>query len=172
MGPLLRSPSSFRWWSWVSPGRSGRSGDQVGFIGPLDKAKFGWLVVVPLLLIGPGVGAFLGGGLRQTSRLVAALTLGVTVAIVITAGLAAATTQIGCTPITPGLEAVPRVFPVGLTWGTGITATVLVAGRIGAGARRGWVALLIGIGGAAISAFAALVALALAFPAVSCPWIR
>jgi hypothetical protein len=57
--------------------------DVVGEVGPLDKAKLGWLVAVPLTLAVPVLAAWTGGRLRRPGRAVIGAIVGVGAALAI-----------------------------------------------------------------------------------------
>src|SRR5207244_6674206 len=89
-------------------------------IGPFDRAKIGWAVVVPLLALAPGAAALAGSGSTSPglARLVVAGTSIVT-GLFIVFGLAATITFVDCRAATGPLEVVPRTLPTAFAFGIG-----------------------------------------------------
>jgi hypothetical protein len=75
--PLAVVALAYGLW-WVS--------DRLLYIGPLDRAAFGWLVVIPVWLAAPVAAAFAWRGLTSRDSIVAAIVVGATIT-----GLAAVT---------------------------------------------------------------------------------
>ena len=136
-------------------------------IGPLDRAKLGWMITMPLMLLAPGLGAL---GLRFAERRSQAVWLAVAIAaafaLVVTSWrLAVGTTQIGCEPITHWIQALPMATLVGIAAGAALAAAIGIPFL----ARRGTAATV--VLGAVIGfagAFLVLMTWVLANPAVSC----
>ena len=89
-------------------------------IGPFDRAQFGWLVPVPMLLLAPGA---IGVAARWSGRRAAhrvALATGALFAIVTGVAWFLTTTQIGCDPhpavATRVLAAIPLPLVLGVGW--------------------------------------------------------
>jgi hypothetical protein len=111
--------------------------DRLVSIGPLDRAAFGWAVVIPVWLAAPVVAGFAWTRLTGPERRVAAVAVGTAV------GLAAATLfwsaiafpdcQYGAT-LTPG-DWVPSSLVIGGAIGGGVAFSGLVASRF---ASKGW----------------------------------
>jgi hypothetical protein len=142
--------------------------DRLVTIGPFDRAKIGWAVVVPLLALAPGAAAL--GGSSSTSqglaRLIVALTSIVT-SIVVVFGLASAITFVDCRPATSPLEVVPRTLPTAFALGVGFAISTAAAWRPALHARR-LAVVLVGAAVWVVAAAIGLFALFVSFPPLSC----
>jgi hypothetical protein len=131
--------------------------DRLLYIGPLDRAKFGWLVVVPVWSLTPVAAAYAWRTLDQRQSAVAAGVVGLilTVASAVLFWVASAfpDCQFGAVR-TPAEWIVPSLI-VGIVIGGGFAASCL-AGT--ATLRRGhrWISLVVGGGSAFVLIFAAL----------------
>ena len=67
LAPVAFVALSFALW-WIS--------DQLLYVGPLDRAQFGWLVVMPLLLLAPVVAGFAAAKLREREGIAALVLAG------------------------------------------------------------------------------------------------
>ena len=148
-------------------------GESLVAAGQVDRAAFGWFVVVPLVLLSPGAAALTweATGRRQLAgRLIAGMSLAIGVGVEIL--LVFTIRQIGCTPVGDPSQvvapAVPTAFAAGVAFGlAGIAAMV----SVGVGGRS-WVvatrSLIAGGVGLAAFAAAAIFVFAATFPAVTC----
>jgi hypothetical protein len=142
--------------------------DRLVVIGPFDRAKIAWAVVLPLLAIAPGAAALAGS--RTTSaglaRLVVAGTSIVT-ALFVVFGLAAAITFVDCRPATGPLEVVPRTLPTAFVLGIGFAISVAAAWGPALHGRR-LVAVVVGAAVWIVAAVLGLFAFFVSFPPLSC----
>lgn len=141
--------------------------------GQVDRAAFGWFVVVPLVLLSPGAAALTwqATGRRQlASRLIASLSLVIGIGVEI--WLVLTIRQIGCIPVgEPSQVVAPAVLTAvaaGVAFGlAGIAAMV----SVGVGGRS-WVVSIRSLiaGGVGLAAFAAAAILifTVTFAGVSC----
>jgi len=120
--------------------------DLVGYVGPLDKAVFGWVVVAPVWLLAPLAAGWTWRDLTPRAGAVAKVIIG---AIVTT--VAAVLFWIAATE--PGCEFGPRTAPtgwiapsilIGLLVGSGLVAGGSLAAREIRDGRR-WSAILLGV---------------------------
>jgi len=107
--------------------------DRLLYVGPLDRAWFGWLVVVPLLLTAPLTAGFAWNRLTLRSVVIAAtvvaMIVGAVVAVLFWLPIARVDCQFG-SRMTPA-EAVGPSLVVGLLMGGGcVLAGVLVAALV------------------------------------------
>ena len=72
LAPVVVLALAYVLW-WVS--------DRLVYLGPLDRAQFGWLVVVPLLFLAPVVAAFAWAGLTERRAIVASVVAGATIGL-------------------------------------------------------------------------------------------
>jgi hypothetical protein len=137
-------------------------------IGPLDRAAFGWLVVVPLLVIAVPVAGEAWDGLDRGGRTLAALALAVSVAAVVATALSRAFLSVDCQtgPLWAPTELVVRSIVVSAVAGGAYAVGGLLT--IGSGpswsARRWIIGSGIGIG----VGVAWLIAFTLAMPFAMC----
>ncbi len=124
-------------------------GNQALTVGPLDRATFGWVVVVPLWLIAPVAAGFawrsLGG--RQTRRVALAVgsIIGAAAALVFWQWIG---TPFDCgfgTVIAP-INFVPQTLVVGIVIGGGLALDALLVRELARAGVRWW-AVVIGLGG-------------------------
>ena len=116
-------------------------------IGPVDRATFGWAVVIPLWLAVPGVAGLAWAPLLRRDRLLAAAALAAVVALATAISLATSITQVGCTPVTSWTDDLPLSVAVGVAFGISHSAAGLAAAAAVqemAGAWRVVVSLLMG----------------------------
>jgi hypothetical protein len=134
---------------WVS--------DRLLYIGPLDRAKFGWLVVVPIWSLTPVAAALAWRPLdsRQSAAIsgVTGLILSAASAVLVWLGNAFTNCQYGAVR-TPAEWIGPSVA-VGLVIGGGFAITCLIT-TVLMRRRPGWVAAVVGAGTAFALIFAAL----------------
>lgn len=121
--------------------------DRLGYIGPFDKATFGWSVVIPVWLATPVVAAFAWRSLSDAGRDRAALLVGLMIAVAATFLLFEAVAYPNC-DTGPLREPIGWLIPsalVGLAIGGGLAISALAAARP---ARDGhlWRAVFVGAG--------------------------
>ena len=146
--PLAAVALAYLLW-WIS--------DRLVVIGPLDRAAFGWLVVVPVWALTPTIAAYAWRALEgeETSLVAAAVGLVIAALAALLFWLAAAFLDCEFGAVrTPAEWILPSVI-VGLVIGGGFAATCLLTVAV---ARRGrwWSALLVGAGSALALVFLAI----------------
>ena len=119
--------------------------DRLLYVGPLDRATFGWLIVVPVWALTPVVAAFAWRPLNARQSRVAAGTVGLTISVSAAVLLWLASASQNCefgAMRSPTEWIVPAVI-VGVVIGGGFAATCLGAAAV---LRRGrwWSALVVG----------------------------
>lgn len=149
-GPVAAAGSVFALW-WIS--------DQVGHIGPFDRAALGWLVVVPLWALVPLAVAYgwrrLPPGATMAAALVTAIVISVASSVLFWAAVAFPDCQFGALQ-TPAGWIVPSVI-VGIVIGGGsAVAGLATTAVLRAGAW--WQAALVGAGSAMLVVFLGLAA--------------
>jgi hypothetical protein len=142
--------------------------DRLVTIGPFDRAKIAWAVVLPLLAIAPGVAALAGSSSTSQglARLVVAGTSVVT-GLFVVFGLASAITVVDCRPATGPLELVPRTLPTALVLGIGFATSAAAAWGPALHGRR-LVAVAVGAAVWIVMAAIGLFAFFVTFPPLSC----
>ncbi len=153
--------------------------DRLVLIGPFDRAQVGWVIVVPLIAIAPGVAALVERRtalVRQSRRVVAGVAIAIVAFVVV--GLALTVTYLDCHPVGGPLDVVPRALPIGLVAALAYVlayavASVVARRRAGLGfvvVRResGIRVLLAGAATWLVLAALGLVVLAASFPALTC----
>jgi len=143
--------------------------DRLRSIGPLDKAAFGWSVVIPIWVATPVVAGFLWRSLSPRMSTLAALVVGLAVAAVTTVLLwrAVAFPDCGTGAIHTPEESVGPSLLLGVVIGGGLAVSGLLAtGQ----ARRGrpWRALALGAGVELAMVFVAIVVAAVTLLGPSC----
>lgn len=121
--------------------------DRLGSVGPLDKATFGWSVVIPVWLATPVVAAFTWRSLSDAGRNRAALLVGLVIAVTSTFLLFAAVAYPIC-DTGPHREPFGWLIPsalVGLAIGGGLGVSALAAAGL-AGDGHLWRAVFVGAG--------------------------
>jgi hypothetical protein len=107
--------------------------DRLLWIGPLDRAAFGWLVVIPLLVLTTPVAADSWDGLDRRGRKAAGLALGASVAAVVATMLAGDRIAVDCQfgPALVGpVEVVVRSLVAGAVSGGAQVAAVLITQQV------------------------------------------
>jgi hypothetical protein len=102
--------------------------DRLLWIGPLDRAAFGWLVVLPLLVLTTPVAADTWDGLDRRGRIAAGLALGASVAAVLSALLAGDRLAVECQsgPALVGpVEVIARSLVAGTVAGAQVAAVLI-----------------------------------------------
>ena len=109
-------------------------GNQRPSIGPLDRAAFGWLVVLPIWIAAPVVAGFAWSHLPSAGRVLAALLVGATISFVAATLLWQALAPAGTTcqfgPISSSGEQVLPSLVVGVVLGGGLVASGLLVSRL------------------------------------------
>jgi len=131
--------------------------DRLLYVGPLDRAQFGWLVVVPVWSLTPVAAAYALRTLDRSVRAKAATVIGLILAVA-SAGLfwsasAFSNCEFGAVR-SPGEWVIPSLV-VGLVIGGGFAAVCLGATAVARRARW-WVVLLAGAGSAFALVFLAI----------------
>ena len=117
--------------------------DRLVHVGPLDRATFGWLVVVPVWALAPAAVGLAGSGLADTRRTPAALIDGFVVGMVVGALLWWSAVTIDCVPTHSPLElAVPAAVLGFLTGGALAFACQIAGGQAASG--HPWRAIILG----------------------------
>jgi hypothetical protein len=146
--------------------------DRLLYVGPLDRAAFGWMTVIPLSWLAPGIAGLAWQRLPAARRRVAALVVWAAVGLVTGAFLAQAIDQVGCAPVVSWTDDLPGSLAVGTVFAAGPALGGLVAAALADRTTGRWrpaAALLIGALVGAAALFAALVAFgSLFFPISSC----
>jgi uncharacterized membrane protein (GlpM family) len=142
--------------------------DRLVVIGPFDRAKIAWAVVLPLLAIAPGAAALAGSG-STSPRLARLVVAGTSIAtgIFVVLGLVSAITFIDCRQATGPLEVVPRTLPTAFVLGIGFAISAAAAWGPALHGRR-VVALVVGATVWIVAAALGLFAFFVSFPPLSC----
>lgn len=147
--PLAFVAAAFGLW-WL--------GDQLGSVGPLDKAAFGWAVVIPLWLAAPVAAGWAWARLTRHGAISSALGLSAVVGVAAAILLWRATTGIDCAggpTRTPAEWIVPS-----LVIGAGVGAVPALAGLaavVPVRERRWMLGVVLGAGGGLVLTFAVMI---------------
>ncbi len=134
-------------------------------IGPFDRAQFGWLIPIPMLLLAPAVAGLAARATGERRAMAALIALSAALGGFVTVLIASSTRQIGCTPIEGAWGAlVPAAF-IGFTGGLGFAAAGIVALRL---RERPLVALLGSAATAVIAGALTLIVFGAVFAAGTC----
>lgn len=146
--PLAGVALAYVLW-WIS--------DRLLYIGPLDRAKFGWLIVVPVWSLTPVAAAYAWRPLNRSQSAVAAGVIGLllTAAAAVLFWLATAFPNCEFGAVRSPAEWIIPSLIVGLVIGAGFAAACLGAAAVARRARW-WAALLVGAGSAFALVFVAL----------------
>jgi hypothetical protein len=146
--PLAGVVLAYGLW-WIS--------DRLLYIGPLDRATFGWVVVVPVWSLTPVVAAYAWRPLNRSQSAVAAGIVGLilTGAAAVLFWLATAFPNCEFGAVRPSAEWIVPSVIVGLVIGAGLAAACLGAAAV-ARRERWWSTLLVGAGSAIAMLFVAL----------------
>jgi hypothetical protein len=103
--------------------------DRLVYIGPLDKAQFGWLVVVPIAAVAPVTAAFAWQRLPQTAIAVAATLFAVTFSVPAAAAFWVSVAHPDCQfgSVMTGADAIRAAVIVGAVAGGGYALAGLLA---------------------------------------------
>jgi hypothetical protein len=133
--PLAVAALAYALW-WMS--------DRLLYVGPLDRASSGWLVVIPVWLAIPIAGAFAWRRIAAGESLLAAATVGLIVtggaALLLWQGIALADCEFGAIRA-PVEWVLPSILLGGIIGGGVALSTLLAAGRLRAGHPRSGVAV-------------------------------
>ena len=145
--------------------------DRLLWIGPFDRAAFGWIVVLPLSWLAPGIAGLAWSRLPTGRRRAAAVVVGATVALVSGGLLANGITFANCRPVTSMTDVLPASIAIGIVIGIGPAVGALAAASVAA-RMEGWsrMAAAVATGGLIgfVGLFAAIGTFTLLFPVVSC----
>jgi hypothetical protein len=143
--------------------------DRLGDVGPLDRAAFGWVVVIPVWIAAPVAAGFAWRTIdRRTTGAIAALVgtvVAVVAAVLLWQSIAFPSCETGAI-LTP-LERVQPSLPVGAMIGGGVALSGLVSARFARQARP-IVALVLGAAAEALMVMAAILVAALILLGPSC----
>lgn len=104
-----------------------RLSDSLLYIGPLDRAAFGWIVVMPIAWVTPAAAGLVWSRMRPRHWLIGAVIIGVPLVVLATFAIAIDVKQVGCTPVTSWTQVVPRALAVGAAFGAGWGGAAYVA---------------------------------------------
>jgi hypothetical protein len=149
--------------------------DRLVWIGPFDRAAFGWVFVAPLSWLAPGIAGLAWSQMPKGRRIAAALVVGAIVALVSGGLLATAIDFANCAPVTSIAQVLPASLAIGVVIGLGPALGALVAGAVAArlsGLTR--VASAVATGGVIgfVGLFAAVFTFVFFFPPISCAPVR
>lgn len=146
---------------WVS--------DRLGQIGPLDRATFGWTVLAPLWVSVPVVAGLAWRRLPDRTSLTASLSFGAVAAasapVLFMQSVVSPVCEFGATKA-PSDWLLPSVL-VGLVFGGGLAASGLATTRTFR-QERPWRALIVGVTGGLVVAFAAILVAVVALVGPGC----
>jgi hypothetical protein len=131
--------------------------DRLLYVGPFDRAAFGWAVVIPVWLAAPVAAGFAWRGLRSSTRNIMALVVGALVAgvaaVLFWQSVAYPNCEYGATH-TPAEWILPSLV-LGAVIGGGLAISALVTS---ATVRQGrpWLAVVVGAGTEVVMVFAAI----------------
>jgi hypothetical protein len=158
--PLAVAACSYALW-WIS--------DRLLYIGPLDRAAFGWAVVIPVWIAAPTVGGLAWGRLDRRASLgvaaLVALVVGALAAWMLWQASAFPDCQFGATRTPP--EMAPPSLLFGAVVGGGLALSGLVSAKF---AREGRLiaALVLGAAAEALMVAAAILVVGLMLVGPSC----
>lgn len=147
--PLALVALAYALW-WMS--------DRLLYIGPLDRAAFGWGVVIPVWLAAPFAAGFAWRGLTSRAESTAAVIVGTVIAGVAAVLFWQSVAYPGCeygATHAPGDWVLPSLV-LGAMIGGGLAVSGLIASRF---ARQGrpWRAVFLGAGTEIVMVFAAII---------------
>ncbi len=137
--PLVVAGIAYLLW-WIS--------DRILYVGPLDRAAFGWVVVIPVWIAAPAVAGLAWRRLDQRTTLAVAVLVGAVIAAVAAVLLWQAIAFPACETgaiHTPQEMVLPSLL-VGAVVGGGVALSGLVSARF---ARQGRLIAALGLGAAA-----------------------
>jgi len=139
--------------------------DVLLYIGPFDRASFGWAVPIPMILVAPAVSGLVARWSRRRPAVWMLAASGAALGLFVIAVLMATIDRIGCNT-NPGTQAIlAMVAPIGAMVATGYVGAGLVAMRQ---RDRPVVGMLYGVSTAIAVGFVTLVVFGLEFQAGTC----
>lgn len=148
--------------------------DRLLVIGPFDRAAFGWIVVLPLSWLAPGLAGIAWSRMPTSRRVVAAVVVAVTVALVSGGLLANAIEFANCRPVASWTDVLPGSLAIGVVIGIGPALGALAAASVAANL-DGWgrvvAAVLTGGLIGFVGLFAAIITFLAFFPPISCGYV-
>ncbi len=146
--PLLILATAYVLW-WIS--------DRLVYVGPLDRAAFGWSVVVPVWVAAPIVAGFAWRTAPPTASRVAAVLIGGIVTAVATVLIWRAVAYHDCQTgaIRSPIDWAAQSFIVGIAIGGGVAVSSTLVARL-ARAGRPWRAVAVGVLGEMAMIFLAI----------------
>jgi hypothetical protein len=144
---------------------SGTCRTRLIWIGPIDRATFGWAVVVPMCLLAPVLSGLAARRVGERVALLASLLAATFIAVFFAWSLAANVTQIGCdrnpdAALVIG-HAVPVGLAVGLTFAAAAWATLRLRGQLP-------LAIAVGLGTAIVGGVVSILVFATQFGGALC----
>jgi hypothetical protein len=137
-------------------------------VGPFDRAAFGWLVPIPMLLVAPGIAGVAARWSGERPATVAIVALAVALGLLLIGSLVATVDRIGCEPVDDKLRVLAYIAPAGIVFGVGYAAAGLVALRL---RRHSIVAIVAAATTLLGSWLLTIVAGGLIFQGVSCAYV-
>jgi hypothetical protein len=134
------------------------------WIGPIDRATFGWAIVVPMCLAAPVISGLAARWTGERAALVASWIAAASIAAFFIWTLAASIDRIGCAPAdraAVAAQAAPVGIAVGLTFAAAAWATLRLR-------RQLLLAIVVGLGTAILGGIGSLLVFAAQFGAASC----
>lgn len=150
--------------------------DRLLYIGPLDRAAFGWIVVMPVAWVAPALAGMVWARARQGQWVVGAVAIGVPLTVLATLAIASSIDLVGCTPVSSWTQIIPRALAVGVVIGAGWGGAAYVAAWAASASPGRWrypAALIAGGATSFVSLWIVIGVFATVFPAALCaPTIR
>jgi hypothetical protein len=141
--------------------------DRLVEIGPFDRAKIGWAVVVPLLAVAPGAAALAGRSVGARRAAIAAGLISVVSGVGLAWWVSVATIFLDCREVTDPLVVLPRTLPIALVAAAAFGAAAAAAWQAAKRDRR-LLAVLIGAAVWFAGAIAGIFVWVLSFPQARC----
>jgi hypothetical protein len=135
------------------------------WIGPIDRATFGWAIVVPMCLLAPVASGLAARRAGERPALLAALLAAAGIGLFFAWSLAAGVTQLGCDPNPDRALVIAHAVPVGLAVGVTFVGAAWATLRLG---DRLAFAIAAGLGTAVVGGVVSLLVFATQFAASSC----
>jgi hypothetical protein len=145
--------------------------DRLLWIGPFDRAAFGWIFVIPIWWLAPGVAGLAWSRMPASTPRVAALIVGGIVAAVSGILLAHSITFANCAPVVSWTDNLPASLAIGVAIGAGPAIGALAAASVARRRTGAWrVVAAIGTGGVigVVGFFGALMTAVFFFPPLLC----
>ncbi len=148
--PLAVAAVAYGLW-WVS--------DQLLYIGPLDRATFGWAVVIPIWLAAPGASGFAWSRLSTRDSTLAALVVGIAIGLIAAALFWQAVIHPDCVPTRTSTDWVLPSLLLGGSIGGAVAVSALLSASLVRQGRR-WRAVALGAGTEIVLMFATILLVA------------